>query len=240
MGDLFSRFLVVFIASLCSTPAIYSYTIRPRRLWYVFSIILPIVLFTLGVINQNIIILLLGISSLTTLIASWLHREHVIKLRSAGDNAVGTGLIAFIFLGLEIGNLSKEFLLQMYSGLFQACLATLGIVFAIAVFTIEIIQNSDVILLRPMLYGLGKYLALITITSLIGMLYSNEGFSFGYSIFTHSESPLSATMPIWNLPTLQTLIFFFSLIMFFSMVGYLIVLLKIILKVKDKKSSQYL
>ncbi len=231
----FLRFLVVFIAVLSSVPAVFSYTIRPRQLWYLFSIILPIVLFTLGAINQNIIILLLGTSSLAILITSWLHREHTIKLNSAGDNAVATGWIAFIFLGLEIGNLSKEFLLQMYGGIFQACLATLGIIFAVAAFSSQTIQKSDAILIKPMLYGLGKYLALITITSLIGMLYSNEGFNFGYSIFAHSEFPLFATSPIWNLPTLQTLIFFFSLIIIISMVGYLVVLLKIILTVKEKK-----
>jgi hypothetical protein len=155
--DLTSRLLVVFIASLCSTPAIYSYQMRPHRFWYIFSIVLPIFLFAIGTINQNVFFLLLGVSSLATFITSWLHREYAIKLNSAGDNAIATGLITFIFLGLEIGNLSKEFLLQMYGGIFQACLATLGIIFAVAAFSNQTIQKSDANLLKPMLYGLGKY-----------------------------------------------------------------------------------
>ena len=232
----FGRFFVVFSAFMCSMPAVLSYTFRPHKLWRVLSIALPILLFTIGIISQNIIILFLGISCLSTLITSWLHREHVIKLSNAGDSAVALGWIAFVFLGLEIGNLSKEFLLQMYSGIFQACLATLGIVFAVAAFSSETTQRSNTGALKPILYGLGEYLALIAITALIGMLYSNNEFSFGYSVFILSGFPIiSNTSSILNLQALQALIFFFNLVMVFSLVGYIIVLLRIILVVRTKK-----
>ena len=232
-NESFSRFLVVFIAMFCSVPAIFSCQVWPRKFWFAISIALMIFLTVTGFIQQNILILLFATSSLATFLSSWLHREYVVRLHS-NDEAIAIGMIPFVFLGLEIGDFSSDFLIQMYSAIFQACLATLGIIFAVAVFLGESIQKSDASSVRPLLYGLSKFLLTITITSLIGLIYSNGSFQFGYSVFVQPRFPFGITSPILNLSTLRILVFFFSLIMIFSLAGYLITLLKIILVARVK------